>query len=174
MPLLSFAEYARSRNVSRAAVTQAVQEGRITVVEDPASGRRLIDKDAADKAWSENTQHDRRRNGLGVPSNPPTSEDEGEENKPKLPSIHSSRQIKEAYQARLAKLEYEQKNGALISAEEVKTNAFKLGRLLRDSILTVPDRIAAELAAETDQHKVYNRLREELEKALEELSNGRV
>lgn len=61
MPLMSMAEYARHRGVSKAAVNYAIRDGRITPTLDHA-GKRVIDSDLADTQWSQNTAHDKRRN----------------------------------------------------------------------------------------------------------------
>jgi len=57
--------------------------------------------------------------------------------------------------ADLAELERGQLSGELINAEEARTIVFSLARYARDSILSLPDRVAPILAAETDSHKVY-------------------
>ena len=42
--------------------------------------------------------------------------------------------------------------------------------MVRDGILNIPDRIAGDLAAETDQFAIHQKLTAELRKALEGLS----
>jgi hypothetical protein len=44
-----------------------------------------------------------------------------------------------------------------------------VARIVRDSMLNIPDRVAAELAAETDPFKVQQRLSAEIRLALIEL-----
>jgi len=87
-------------------------------------------------------------------------------------TLAASKAKREAFMAELARLEYEQKAGSLVPIEDVKKQAFKMARIVRDSLLNIPDRLAAELAAETNQFRVHTRLTEELRKALEELGNG--
>lgn len=60
--------------------------------------------------------------------------------------------------------------GKLIDADEAKKQAFDCARLTRDAILSVPDRMAAELASITDVHEINDRLTRELIQALEDLA----
>lgn len=164
MALITASEYAKQRGVTKQAVSKALRDGRISYTEDE-NGRKMIDPSTADQEWNDNTHVPR-----SAPKEPSISTDKP----PKVgPSYADSRRIREAYQAQLAKLDFEERRGKLVSSDQVKTEAFKIGRAVREAILNVPDRIAAELAGETDQHKVHTRLREELEKALEELSSGK-
>lgn len=55
--------------------------------------------------------------------------------------------VRETYQAKLAQLEYEEKSGKLISTDKVRIAQFTQGQIIRDAILNIPDRIAAQLAA---------------------------
>ena len=59
--------------------------------------------------------------------------------------------------------------GKLIDADEAEKQAFDCARLTRDAILSVPDRMAAELASITDVHEINDRLTRELTQALEDL-----
>jgi hypothetical protein len=61
----------------------------------------------------------------------------------------------------------EQRAGRLIDAERARRDAFACARAVRDAVLNVPDRLAAELAAESDAARVHERLDLELRKALE-------
>ena len=79
---------------------------------------------------------------------------------------------KEYYKAEIARLEYEEKIGKLVEVEKVEKEAFRIGRLVRDAVLSVPDRLAGLLAAETDQHKVHTMIMRELSRALEDLPRG--
>ena len=86
------------------------------------------------------------------------------------PDYQTSRAIREAYAARLAKLEYEERTAKLISSDEVEMRTFNLARRLRDRMQTLPRRLAAALAAEQDPRVIEQRLDDEIRQALEELS----
>ena len=88
-------------------------------------------------------------------------------------SYAQSRAIREAYAARLAKIEYEERTQKLVAVDSVKVEAFKVGRTIRDAILNIPDRISNELAGYGDDPaKIHERLTQELILALEELVNA--
>jgi hypothetical protein len=112
----------------------------------------------------------------------PISKPKPETQEPRLPdenteiapmaTIAQSRQISEAYSAKLKKLEYEEKSGRLIDIEKVKAQAFKSARSIRDSLMNIPDRCAAELAAEMDTPRVHARLSREIREILETLAGA--
>lgn len=56
--------------------------------------------------------------------------------------------VRETFQAKLAQLEFEERSGKLISTEKVRIAQFTQGQLIREAVLNIPDRIAAQLAAE--------------------------
>lgn len=88
------------------------------------------------------------------------------------PTYAESRAIREAFMARLAKLEYEEKSGKLVPVDQVKADAFKTARIIRDGLLNIPDRVAHELAHETDPTAVHLRLTAEFRAVLEALADG--
>lgn len=83
-----------------------------------------------------------------------------------------ARAVREQYLARLAKIEFEERSGKLISRDEVTVAAFNKFRTFRDGILNIPDRVAALLAAESDPHKVHEILTTEIRKALLEFADA--
>jgi hypothetical protein len=62
--------------------------------------------------------------------------------------------------------------GQLVSLEDVKKVAFARGRIIRDSMLNIPDRISSLLATENDASKIHEILTKEIREALEELSRN--
>ena len=76
---------------------------------------------------------------------------------------------KERYKAKLAKLEYEHKIGQLVDRESVEREAFRVARVVRDAMLSLPDRLAALMTAETDQAKNHAILTKEIMAALKGL-----
>ncbi len=71
--------------------------------------------------------------------------------------------LERARSYQLANLE---KQGRLIDKACEDRRDFERARTVRDAILGVPDRLAAELAAETDAARLHAKLSEELRKAL--------
>ena len=89
-----------------------------------------------------------------------------------IPSFAQSRAIREAYAARLTRLEFDQRSGKLIDKAELKMKLAKLHMAVRDSLRTIPDRVAPIVAAETDQAKIHAMLLKEIGQALEGLGNA--
>lgn len=147
---LSLRAYAKHRGVNLQAVQDALKYGRITKAKD---GK--IDPRKADVDWEKNTNPAKARGSKS------DSVDTGNYLKAKA--------VKEAYEAQLAKLEYEEKVGKLINAEKVKLQAFEIARLTRDAVLNIPDRISAELVGITDQATMHSILTKELTNALQEI-----
>lgn len=78
----------------------------------------------------------------------------------------------EALRAQLLELELAEKQGKLVDAEAVRRATMNKARIARDALLSLPMRISAELAAETDPGKVHDRLSVEIRKLCAELSAG--
>jgi hypothetical protein len=70
-------------------------------------------------------------------------------------SYTKARTAREAYNAQLARLEYEERSGKLVNADEVRAEAFKLARTVRDAMMNIPDRISAELVGQTDARDIH-------------------
>jgi hypothetical protein len=83
-----------------------------------------------------------------------------------------ARAVRENYLARLAKIEYEERLGKLVSRDEMQVAAFNKFRTFRDGMLNIPDRVAAVIAAEADSAKVHAMLTTEIRKALLEFADG--
>ncbi len=180
---LSIRAYAQHRGVSHTAVAKAIKAGRISIEPD---GK--IDPVKADAQWASNTLPSQKLNTGAAKlaakvANPPVStpvstasvanrelQPPMETGRISAPDYQTSRAIREAYAARLAKLEYEERTAKLISSDEVEMRTFNLARRLRDRMQTLPRRLAAALAAEQDPRVIEQRLDDEIRQALEELS----
>jgi len=129
MALVSQRAYARHRGVSLAAVQKAIKLGRIRTTAD---GK--IDVEQADRDWERNTNY-------GGPVAAGDAIVSG-------PSYAQSRAVREVYTARLAKLEYEERIGNLVPADQVTIAGFTKGRTVRDHMMIIPDRVAAQIRAD--------------------------
>jgi len=172
--LMGLREYARHRKVRLSTVQDAIAKGRISVVME--RGKKKIDPSKADREFDQNTDPSKQNRKPDSEPRPPqtqsTEANPESSNKPKAPTYQSARTMREAYSARLQKLEWEKRSGEVIQVKSVRVQAFQLARTVRDAILNVPDRIAAILAAETDPRIVHDLLSKELKSALQELVNA--
>lgn len=135
VPLVSIRAYAKHRGVSHTAVEKAVKQGRIRTVDGK------IDVEQADREWNRNSS----------PVNKPEPTPRAAASAEPLvagPSFAQSRAVREAYEARLAKLTWEERIKKLINADEVRVSAYNLSRMIRDRILNVPDRVVGAVLAE--------------------------
>ena len=166
MPQVAPSKYAQHRGVSPAAVFDAINKGRlVTSVTQKESGRYLVDVKAADVEWAANTD-----SMTGAPAHMANRQDVPEQTDDDQPITYAeARAQHERFKARLAQLELEQREAKLVEADVVKREAFRVARLVRDALLNLPDRVAGELAAETNQFKVHQRLTSEIRRSLEDL-----
>jgi len=158
---LSLRAYAKHRGVTEAAVRKAISQGRIN---KGKNGK--INPEKADKEWNKNTDPAQIKRSS-------TTENEIYSQNPSNlsgPSYQQSRAIKEAYGAKLLRLQFEKESKKLISIDDVKVSAFNAARMTRDRILNIPDRVIPKLVGKTDIFEMKEILKEELIKALEELS----
>lgn len=177
---LSIRAYAQHRGVSHTAVAKAIKAGRISVEPD---GK--IDPAKADAQWARNTLPSQNLNpGVSKPTpnvatRPVSTVSSAEAHAPletraAAPDYQTSRAIREAYAARLAKLEFEERTGKLISKAEVDVKFFQLARQLRDRLQQIPRKLAPEIVAlvvaDPDVRGVTDVLEVAIREALEDLS----
>ena len=163
MKLLSQSEFAKRQGWSRQYVGKLVRSGKIKLV----NGK--IDPDqaqAAIKAQSEPSTELRvkPKTDTTFPTAPTDSR--------QAVDFVTARTMREAFKAKMAKMEYEEKAGKLTDASKVKAEAFRAGRIVRDALLGIPDRLSDVLAAEQDPVQVRQLLVNELEIILNELSDN--
>ncbi len=160
---LSIRAYARHRGVTEAAVRKAIRQGRVS---KGKNGK--INPKTADKEWGQNT--DPAQIKAVFTEEKPDYSQNSIPNATNGPSYQQSRAIKEAYGAKLLRLQFEKESKKLISIDDVKVSAFNAARMTRDRILNIPDRVIPQLVGKTDIFEMKEILKAELIKALEELS----
>ncbi len=164
--LISQAEYARQRGVSRQYVGQMVAKGVIKL-----TGRK-VDTDQADAALAavrEPVRPERRAEApAAVPDVPALPRPGGD-----LPTLLLKTRIKsEVERAKLLEIKAKVETGKYVDADDVKVAAFNKARVVRDALLNIPERLAAVLAAESDARRVHQLMVAEIRLALEELTGG--
>jgi len=170
--LLGITEYSRYRGCALAAVQYALKAGRI---QRNADG--LIDTEQADADWERNTMHTnarpgpkpKREAGDSASLNQNTARPDPGDAHHQVGGVDyaKARAAKEVYAARLTRLEFERRLGNLLPKNEVEVAAFNRFRVLRDSCLNIPNRIAAQLAAEQDPMMVHQLLEDEIRRVFE-------
>ena len=168
---LSLRAYARHRGVALSAVQKAIATGRIHPEPDGS-----IDPIKADAQWDRHTRTAQpttpkastSRASAPPPQSPQTSDDT------RGVDYHKARAVRETYSARLAKLEFEERTGKLISKDEVDIKYFQLARQLRDRMQQIPRKVAPEIVAlvvaDPDVRGVTDILDVAIREALEDLA----
>lgn len=183
---LGIRAYARHRGCSHTAVQKAVTAGRLSELSKAnpsgswipsARGSASIDPVAADLEWASSTDQLQQREKHRGPApadgqlfpdaslQPPPQESGA-----RRPTLASAQAVRTTYLAQIAKLDYEERCKNLVSADGVRVEAFRIAREIRDALLSLPDRMAGELASMNDVHEVRERLGREIRQALEGLS----
>lgn len=72
----------------------------------------------------------------------------------------------------LRELDAAKRRGELVAVADVRQVGFRRYRSMRDKLLTIPDRLAAQLAAERDPVMVHAAIAREVKQVLDELSAG--
>jgi hypothetical protein len=177
MEPLSLRGYAKHRGVTLKAVQKALASGRITKRDDG-----LIDPDVSDVNWARNTGPRPQTSQKSAPASPHHNVQHHAELPTREPSdpikletgleYSRARAVRESYLARLTKIDFEERTGKLVSRDEVQVAAFNKFRQFRDRMLNIPDRLAAEAAAESDSSRVHELITSEIRKALLEFSDA--
>ncbi len=156
------AEFARRHGWSKQYVAKLVKQGRVKLEGgkiDPVAAKAAIDQLGEPSTGLRESP---------VQARPETSAPLPLDNR-KVVDYAAARTMREAYRAKMARLDYEEREGKLFEAGKVYEEGFQTGRQVRDALLGIPDRIADILAAETDPARVRKRLFQEVEEALEQL-----
>lgn len=185
MNLQQYANHRKSlglRGQSHVAVINAINDGRLTAPAVQRQGRGwLIDAVVADVQWAERTDASESGARGGTPrpigraatvaavaQSVAASMGQGTGG----PSLAVSKQVKAAYDAKMAELEYKERNGEMGRIEDMKREAFGLAKQIREGVLGIVPRVSADLAAISDQFEVERRLEGELLVALRSLADG--
>jgi hypothetical protein len=170
MKFMGITEYARYRGVSHAAVRKAINSGVVRL-----NSNKKIDVAEADRNWTIRGTTNKNVTAPEITEDDLKRLDEIEidlDSSDDVFETAKSKAILDLYKAKLAKLKVEQAEGSLVPISDIETEFFNVARRTRDALLNVPNRIAAELASETDPLKVHNVLTKALTEALEELANN--
>lgn len=188
VPGLSIRGYAAHRKAqglsggTHAAVRRAIQEGRLEgCVKWLGNGHARIEPVKADKVWAASTTTTKQRKPKppAAPAEPTADQGtlfpgaaEGQDAQPEKakdegPSLAKSLAVQAVYKAQLTRLDYLQRAGELVDKSRVESISFRAGRVVQDLILKIPDRLAAQLSAETDPVTIRETMTTELTTAIE-------
>lgn len=191
---LSVRAFAKRIGVSHTAIQKGIASGRLKASVGKDHGQSFIaDADLAEKEWSAGATRlspraaqaatrdpapqalspappppvvgepvqptEAAASGAPVPGQPPPAG---------MASSLADAQMRVQYQREVQLyLDNEKERGRLVDAAEARREAYRCARSVRDALLNIPDRIAGELAAESDVTRVHVRLDAEIRQALE-------
>jgi len=162
--LISLAELAMLKNVSRAAVTKKIKSGKLDSAVVNHNGRKMVNKEEAFRLWDLQALPSKDttvRNQIKQEINLKTFEE--------IPAYGESKAKREYFLAELAKLDVEEKKKQLVSVDEIKKSSFATGRSIREALTNLADRLSHQLAGEDDATVIHNIISNEHREALENL-----
>lgn len=174
--LLTQFAYAKHRGVTHRAVQKAIASGRLSkCLSTNDKGRVLIDPAIADHEWNANTDVSKPSSTAkqSKPTQTPDEHDAGASTPSiagGIPDFNDSRAIREAYLARLAKLEYEERSGKLMVVDEAKVAIFNVAREARNMLMAIPDRLSSQLAGINDEFECHRLLSAEIKLVCERIA----
>lgn len=176
MNLQAYANHRKEQGLrgrTHVAVLNAINDGRLSF---PAvrkvKGRWVIDAALADAQWAGRTDFEERGARGGGAVEGPSSGGMADPTAKGVPNLAISKAVKTAYEAKLTQLEYQEKNGEMISAKEVKDKLRLVFREARDNLLGVAGRVAGRVAASSDVREVQLMIDEEIRVAIRVLADG--
>ena len=150
--LVTQTEFAKIIGNDKGYVTQLKQRGRL-VMED---GKVNVEKS---------------RERIQQTSDPAKNRHSDDELNSKVGSAYQqARAMKEKYSAMQAKMSYEQKVGELVTVQEAKLAVMDGDTIIRNRLEAMPDILAPQLAAESDEHKIRSIIIDQVEYLLNDLS----
>ena len=156
--LISMSEFARRKGVTPQSVHKAIKSNRIGIVHE-GSGRPRLDWEIASAQWDRTAM--RKRENAKARSVPEPEPDEAElaaesqkildsdpEEDDLLPDgddYFTNRGVHEGYKAKLARLEYLEKKGQLIAADDIKYAWGKIIATVKQRVQAIPSKAKVRL-----------------------------
>lgn len=174
---MSYRAFARRLGVSDKAIRKGVAAGRLAgAVGQTSDGAPCItDPDLAEQLWAATTRTGvggSRTTGAGSAESAGSAARVASSAQPatrsaapasrrqasNLVSLVDAQRNATEERARKLRLENDAREGRLVSIDKVRREVFEGSRAVRDALLNIPDRLAGELAAETDPAVVWRKL----------------
>ena len=157
--MLKLAEYAAQLGVVPQAVRKAIGDGRIKKGAKREGRGWVIDPAIANEEWGRNTAPQYRQGeaikagrqrqmaaAAAKVAHGTTATPAGHGPPAGMPTMAQGQAIKTAYQAKLLQLEFEERSGKLVSAEDLNRMRFESGRRVRDAVLRIGPQMIGEIA----------------------------
>ena len=153
MAFITKSEFARRHGFSKQYVTELIRTGVIQEI----NGK--LDEDDADYSLSLKQAMGREKRAKNA-------------RRSDLQELYIKAKLKnEIEKGKILKLEAAEKSQSLIPADQVRETLFRKGRVIRDALLNLPDRVASMLEMQ-NARTIHITLTKEIRAILEDLSNG--
>lgn len=174
---INASQLAKELNVNHTRISRAVKDGILDGTYTKKKKRYSFDKEKAIQAWKDNINPSSQMGGqvnkaLHEVAQGNKTETAEALQAPGIPKMAQSKAVREAFEAKIAQLKYKEMAGKLISSDEVKTEAYKTAKRVRETIMNIPNRTAVELASMKDPHQIEMYLLEQLSDALKSLKGN--
>ena len=170
--LITMAELAEIKGISKAAVSKRVKSGRLDAAIVLVGGKKKLNKDIALDIWENTT--DIQRTAIQQQGLTPEQKNEllnviDELPAEEIPDFNTSRAKKMYYDAKLAEIEVNFKNKELVDAKETEKKGYELAKSMTSKLMSLPERVSALFASETDAASIGKVLKEELYNCIDEV-----
>ena len=170
--LITMAELAEIKGISKAAVSKRVKSGRLDAAIVLVGGKKKLNKDVALDIWENTT--DIQRTAIQQQGLTPEQKNEllnviDELPAEEIPDFNTSREKKMYYDEKLAEIEVNFKNKELVDAKETERKGFEIAKSMSSKLMSLPERVSALFASETDAASIGKVLKEELYNCIDEV-----
>ena len=170
--LITMAELAEIKGISKAAVSKRVKSGRLDAAIVLIGGKKKLKKDVALDIWENTT--DIQRTAIQQQGLTPEQKNEllnviDELPAEEIPDFNTSRAKKMYYDAKLAEIEVNFKNKELVDAKETEKKGYEFAKSMSSKLMSLPERVSALFASETDAASIGKVLKEELYNCIDEV-----
>ncbi len=164
--LLSRAAYARLKNVAPRTIGKYVQRGIIPLHDDK------IDPEEADRCLDAVLVEPLGSGRHPAPEETPATRPDKDVDNP-TDTYTQARTAEKRLKVELLELDLQLKKGEMVLTKDVEFAAYTAARQLRDRMLNIPDRVAAIIAAETDEVKIRDLLTDHIESEIRSISKDK-
>jgi hypothetical protein len=165
MTLMSQSDFAKHIGATRGYITQLKSAGRLvmegTKVSVEASVQRIAETQDPSKAGVAE-RHQQERAQKQDPFDAVAGKTGG--------SYQQAKTMREKYNGLMAKVAYEKEIGLLLDADEARAAVSSGDAIIRNRLEALPDMLAPQLAAESDEQKIRSLLMDQVEYLLSDLS----
>ena len=173
--LVTQTEFAKYVGVTRPAITQAVTAGRISDAVVEVNGKNFLDLETALYLYNKNTRRTTAATNKVPPPPAPKTKKEVKDRvdfmpDDEIPDLNVSRARAEHYKAEISKLQLMESRKDVVPAALVKKEGFEVGRVIREALMNLADRLSNQIAGESDPRMIHQMITDEHRIALEELS----